>query len=205
MASAREDVLREVRRNLPADSPLPSLSGEWTQYADPHAQFLEVLRSVGGVGALVYGVQSLREELAALRESLSVAQVYSAMPEILAGNVDVGAIDDPHGLAAVDLAILPGELAVAENGAVWVTSARVPHRVAYFLSQFVALVVPADCIVSNMHEAYQWLHAHADAAAPFVAPRWGTFMSGPSKTADIEQALVIGAHGARSLHVFLIA
>jgi L-lactate dehydrogenase complex protein LldG len=55
-----------------------------------------------------------------------------------------------------------------------------------------------------MHEAYEWITQHAGERGPFAEPRWGTFMSGPSKTADIEQALVIGAHGARSLNVFFI-
>nr|MBA3481523.1 LUD domain-containing protein [Pirellulales bacterium] len=90
------------------------------------------------------------------------------------------------------------------NAAVWVTGAVVPQRVAYFLSQHVVLIVPAEQIVNNMHEAYDWLHRQAGPDGPFASPRWGTFMSGPSKTADIEQALVIGAHGARSLHVYLV-
>ena len=124
------------------------------------------------------------------------------IPEASAGKVDVAAIEDPHDLAAVDLAILPGELAVAENAAVWVNGARVRQRVAYFLSQHVVLVIPHERIVNNMHEAYAWLQQSAAGSSPFGATTWGTFMSGPSKTADIEQALVIGAHGARSLHVF---
>jgi L-lactate dehydrogenase complex protein LldG len=80
----------------------------------------------------------------------------------------------------------------------------VRQRVAYFLSQHVALIVPRERIVNNMHEAYGWIARQAGERGPFDKPRWGTFMSGPSKTADIEQALVIGAHGARSLNVFFI-
>jgi L-lactate dehydrogenase complex protein LldG len=205
MPSSREQILHDIRQHLPVDAPLPAHAGAWTQYDDPAQQFLETLRGVGGVGKVITGPVPLRDEVNRLIGQLEARQICSVLPEVAAGNIDMASIDDPHDLAAVDLAILPGELAVAENAAVWVTGSVVPQRVAYFLSQHVVLVVPADRIVNNMHEAYDWLHRQAGADGPFASPRWGTFMSGPSKTADIEQALVIGAHGARSLHVFLTA
>ena len=93
--------------------------------------------------------------------------------------------------------MLPGELAVAENAAVWVSDEVVAQRVLYFLTQHLVLFVPAKRLLHNMHEAYGELE--------IGSTRFGAFVSGPSKTADIEQSLVIGAHGARSLHVFLVA
>ncbi len=202
MPTAREQILHDIRSTPPTDSPLPPLSGPWSRYDDPHRQFLDVLRGVGGAGRIVADADSLGQELQQLTHTLDAKQVCSVLPELIPGNVDMAQLDDPHRLADVDLAILPGELAVAENAAVWVTGARVPQRVAFFLSQHVVLIVPQERIVHNMHQAYDWLHAQAGPGGPFAEPRWGTFMSGPSKTADIEQALVIGAHGARSLHVF---
>jgi L-lactate dehydrogenase complex protein LldG len=163
-----------------------------------------MLMGVGGAGHIVTDAEALRTQLHALIARVDAKHICSAFPELVQSDVDFTTIDDAHQLADVDLAILPGELAVAENAAVWVTNAVVPQRVAYFLSQHVALIVPQDRIVNNMHEAYDWLHAQADQRKPFDEPRWGTFMSGPSKTADIEQSLVIGAHGARSLNVFFI-
>jgi L-lactate dehydrogenase complex protein LldG len=200
--SSRDHILREVRRSLPADAPLPALDNQWTRYEDPHSQFLEVLRSVGGAGRVVSGESQLREEVDRVIAAVGAQQICSVIPEAAAGNVNLSSIDDPHDLAGVDLAILPGELAVAENAAVWINNRRVRQRVAYFLSQHVVLVLQHERIVSNMHEAYAWLRQSADGHSPFAETTWGTFMSGPSKTADIEQALVIGAHGARSLHVF---
>src|SRR5262249_25432909 len=101
-----------------------------------------------------------------------------------------------HALADVDFAILPAHFGVAENGAVWVTDAGVKHRAVYFLTQHLALVLPADQMVDNMHQAYERL--------AFAGPGFRAFISGPSKTADIEQSLVIGAHGPRSLTVFAL-
>ncbi len=96
----------------------------------------------------------------------------------------------------MDYAVLRGHFCVAENGAIWVTDDTLKHRVLYFIPQHISLVVPASQIVHNMHEAYQRITVGAHKFAGFI--------SGPSKTADIEQSLVIGAHGARSLTVYLV-
>jgi L-lactate dehydrogenase complex protein LldG len=70
-----------------------------------------------------------------------------------------------------------------------------PHRVAPFICQH--LVINVSKIVPNMHAAY------AELKKPNSS--FGLFLAGPSKTADIEQSLVIGAHGARSLTVVIRA
>jgi L-lactate dehydrogenase complex protein LldG len=202
MPSSRELILNDIRRQLPVDAPLPSHDGPWMRYTDPRQQFLEMLTSVGGRGEVVSGAPALRQALQRIIGQLKAVRIFSAVPAATDGTVGWETIDDPHDLADVDLAVMPGELAVAENAAVWVTDAAIPQRSAYFLSQHVVLVAPAERIVHNMHEAYAWLAEQAG-GQPFAEPRFGTFLSGPSKTADIEQALVIGAHGARSLTVLL--
>jgi L-lactate dehydrogenase complex protein LldG len=109
--------------------------------------------------------------------------------------LDVSSVDDPHDLEALDWVIVPGCFLVAENGAIWVDGATLPHRVMLFIPQYLAIVVSRSQVVHHMHEAY------AKIGAP--APGFGVFVSGPSKTADIEQSLVLGAHGCRKLQVFL--
>src|SRR5262249_40998723 len=131
-----------------------------------------------------------------LEEYATARQVVSLVPGVGKGNVDLDQVEDAHQLESVDFAILAGRFAVAENGAVWGIDEGVKQRGIFFIVQHLALVVPASEIVDNMHQAYERL--------AFARPGFGAFISGPSKTADIEQSLVIGAHGPRSLTVFCV-
>src|SRR6185369_10436486 len=106
-------------------------------------------------------------------------------------------VRDPRQLDGVGLAVLVAELGVAENGAVWVRDTGEAPRAIFSLPEHLAVVLSAASIVEQMHHAYERLH--------FAGPGFGCFLSGPSKTADIEQALVIGAHGARSMTILLIS
>jgi L-lactate dehydrogenase complex protein LldG len=201
--SSRNAILADIRQQALPPAPLPALDGPWIRFPDPREHFFELLKTVGGQGRTVRGSEELRAAVATIGAGVSARRVFSAIPAAGAGNVAWEGIDEPHDLADVDLAVLPGELAVAENAAVWVMEAALPQRSVYFLAQHLVLVVAADQLVHNMHEAYAWLAAHAADGRPFANPGFGTFLSGPSKTADIEQALVIGAHGPRSLNVLL--
>ena len=144
---------------------------------------------------MVADTAALISELSALTEWRNAKKTVSLI-EGIDGNTDLAQIDDPHETEDIDFAILPGQFAVAENGAVWISDDGVKQRAIYFIAQHLALVISANDIVPNMHAAYRRLS--------FDQPRFGAFISGPSKTADIEQSLVIGAHGPRSMTVFVV-
>lgn len=193
--SARDDILRSIRRQLPLSAPLPTETFAGVQYDHPVQQFLQVLESVGGQGHLLTSPDQIPNQLA--RQSLgTTGRLLSAVPGVLEPLFDFNSVSDPHTLADVELTILPGELAVAENAAVWIQTSSPAQRTACFLSQHLALVVPVSRIVHNLHDAYRQLQIGDQS--------FGCWISGPSKTADIEQSLVKGAHGARTLNVFLI-
>jgi L-lactate dehydrogenase complex protein LldG len=193
---SREAILRSIRQHLPQSSPLPESAGPWIRYPDPMAQFASVLEMIGGKCIRVPSVEAIAEQLAQMPQFASAKKTLSLVPGVGGTNVAMGSVNDPHELEDIDFAILPGEFAVAENAAVWITDTGVKHRVIYFLCQHLALVVPADQMVNNLGEAYERIEFH-DA-------HFGAFIAGPSKTADIEQSLVIGAHGPRSMTVFLV-
>jgi L-lactate dehydrogenase complex protein LldG len=195
MSTTRDTLLSKIRGQQWNGLEAPSLDQSWTRYDDPQFQFAEVLRSIGGRCVVVNSPEEACADLRHFEPYKTARKIVSCVPRVGCSNVDLSAITDPHELEDVDYAILPGDLAVAENGAVWVTDAAVPYRVLYFLPQHLALVVSAGSLVHNMHEAMG--RVHPDGA-------FGCFIAGPSKTADIEQSLVIGAHGARSMTVYLV-
>lgn len=194
---SRADILQSVRQYNPGPVEMPSLNRDWIAYADRVQQFSDTLQFVGGTCVPVPDLAAVRSYLQDFEPFIAAKFVYSLLPDVIESTRDISAISDPHDLEAIDLALVPGDFAVAENGAVWVTDRDLKHqRAALFLAQHLTLVVRREELLDNMHQAYQRLQ--------FQGVGFGTFLSGPSKTADIEQSLVIGAHGPRSLIVFLV-
>lgn len=193
--SSRQAILDKLRSYSVASGPLPEVDrDQLTEFQDPIEKFGELLGFVGGQLHQVQDATQIETILRCVESFRDAKQIASLLPGMVAGNIDPSKIVDPHDLAPIDWAIVPGEFMVAENGAVWIDGNRLPHRVLLFIAQYLAIVVRRDQIVSNMHEAYQRIGN--------PEPGFGVFVSGPSKTADIEQSLVMGAHGCRTLHVF---
>ena len=197
--SSKAAILASINSQPIPEVVLPPPVAQPIRYADPLQQFSDVLKMIGGQAvraADLAEVQRLIQEQEVVQTAQQIVNVVPGLSVLPEKTISLESIADPHQLERVDVAIVRGEFAVAENGAVWCTDAQTKHRVVFFLSQHLILVVPAKPIVHNMHEAYERL--------AFQQRGFGMFLAGPSKTADIEQSLVIGAHGARSLTVYLV-
>ncbi len=199
--TARETILNAVRDAQPEAMPLPMLEGDWIRFDDPVAQFCAVLEAIGSQGEVVASMDQAQAALDALPAYAAAERIFSAVEGLGRTTLDASAARTPHELDPLEVAILPGELAVAENGAVWVTDLELRHRVTPFICEFLVLVVPLGAMVHTMHEAYQRIAVPRRADG---SPAFGTFIAGPSKTADIEQSLVIGAHGPKGSLVLLM-
>ena len=192
--NTRDTMLARIGKNKPDALPLPTVPTFVDDADDLHTHFGESLAFVDGTLLdLSTGTESLTDYL---RRTFPTAErIASSMPLPGLTTTPVGPETGKDELEKIDVAVLRGEFAVAENAAVWVPELNMLHRALPFIAQYLVLVVPRTAIVPNMHIAYQ----HVDRSSL----SYGVFIAGPSKTADIEQSLVIGAHGARGLTVVL--
>jgi L-lactate dehydrogenase complex protein LldG len=215
--SSRDKILSTVEANQPPQRelpPMPSALAAAAVTTDLCSQFIAVLESIGGAAFIVSGFARVATILH--EQFAGAGRVISGCPELSSFAGGLNGNEDPHTLEDVDLAILPAYFGVAENGACWVTETQMFHRALPFITQHLALVIHRRDIVADMHQAYDRIAALESAAAVAPVPDgpqaataaapygFATFIAGPSKTADIEQSLVLGAHGPLSLTVFLL-
>ncbi|MCU0395736.1 MAG: LUD domain-containing protein [Chitinophagaceae bacterium] len=192
--SARHHIIKAVADNKPAFVPLPDINlDQVTGYDDLAAQFATVVQSIGGQVVPVPGWEALKPLPQA--ERAAGKWVVNAVPELGATDQEVSSMDAVQ-LAGVDMAFVPGTLGVAENGAVWLYESQMINRLLPFICQQLVLVLERKALVATMHQALLQVDTAREG--------YGVFIAGPSKTADIEQSLVIGAHGPVGLTVYLI-
>lgn len=193
---SRDKILATLLQQQPEAVPLPSVP---VFERDENLNLVEKFRAMAeGIGSTVHFVNGFDEVKTLINKQFShEIRILSTVPEIVSIGIPAFYLDaDPHTYADVDVAIFRPLLAVAENSALWLTEDLMGVRALPFITQHIVMVVNADTLVPDMHAAYQKI-ALSDYG-------FGTFIAGPSKTADIEQSLVLGAHGPRSMTIFLI-
>lgn len=201
--SSKSDILASIRQNTTEVFERPDLSALQAKaitYNDPIEQFSKVLQQGGGHAAMLPNGTSLGQFIAKLYpDATTIANTLPTLEgkEALPGKVfNPDEVATPAELNGTDLAIIESKLGVAENACCWIEE-YVRHRAIFFIAEALVIVLKRTNLVNNMHEAYHRLPNNPD--VPFAC-----FISGPSKTADIEQALVFGAHGAKDVTVVIV-
>lgn len=191
--SKREDILKKFRDNVRVRFDMPALDDiKAVTYPDPLAQFVKTSEAVGGEVVELAPAEDVNELVRRLFPDAT--EIASNLPEITIANRNPDTVPDAQALNGTDVGIIRGELGVAENGCVWVPQ-TMKERAVCFISEHLVILLPKGRIVNNMHEAYRQIG--------FNDSGYGTFISGPSKTADIAQVLVMGAQASRSVTIIL--
>ena len=194
--SSKEDILSKYRKNIQQKYDMPSLDDiKAITYPDPLVQFITMTESVGGHVIEVKEGQNVNDIIKGLFPEAK--EIASNLPEITIATRDPDNVGRARDLNGTDVGIIRGKFGVAENACVWIPQ-TMKEKAVCFISENLIILLPKSQIVNNMHEAYKRIEFDT------TYDGYGVFISGPSKTADIAQVLVMGAQAARSATILLM-
>ncbi|HTZ37381.1 MAG TPA: lactate utilization protein [Stellaceae bacterium] len=224
--SARDDILGRIRRELRRDE-LPA-----AEAAAPAARVAEHRRNLIPARAAALDEAARVELFVAMAEAVqtSVARVASETEVPAEVARYLAAANQPAALAlaphpALDAlpwgerpllklrrgraepgdtaSLTPCLAAVAETGTLMLVSGESTPTTLNFLPETHIVMLRRDQVVASYEDGWDLLRSQAG-AGPAGLPRAVNFITGPSRTGDIEQRIELGAHGPRRLHVILI-
>lgn len=194
--SNKEDILKRYRANVREKFDMPDLSDiKAITYPNPLVQFIKMTESVGGHVIEVKEGQDINQLVKEMYPDAK--EIASNLPEVTIATRNPDNVGRARDLNGTDVGIIRGKFGVAENACVWIPQ-TMKEKAVCFISENLVILLPKSQIVNNMHEAYKRIEFDKEYDG------YGTFISGPSKTADIAQVLVMGAQAARSATVLLL-
>ena len=194
--SNKEDILKKYRANIREKFDMPDLSDiAAITYNDPLVQFIKMTESVGGHVIEVKEDQDINKIVKDIYPDAK--EIASNLPEVTIATRNPNSVGRARDLNGTDVGIIRGQFGVAENACVWIPQ-TMKEKAICFISENLVILLPKSQIVNNMHEAYKRIQFDK------TYDGYGTFISGPSKTADIAQVLVMGAQAARSATILLL-
>ena len=189
--NSRDKILNAIAANQPELVAAPTIDFDNViRFEDNYTQFKTVLESIGGKVELVSDISIINKQIIA--DKAKGQLIINLIDGIDKQIVLLTSLE----LEKLEKVYIKGTLGVAENGAVWLYESQMVNRVLPFICQNLILVIDKKDIVTSMHHAYKKIDIAKEG--------FGIFIAGPSKTADIEQSLVIGAHGARTATIYVI-
>ncbi len=191
--NSKINILKRIASSNAPQHPYPDLDFPTQQFPDKLVRFQETAANAG-CRTILLAEGGDPNQL--IRELFPESQlIASSLPEIDAP-IRPEEFNDSRKLEKIEVAVVQGKFGVAENGAVWLPLES-RHKALYFAPEHLIVLLPRTALVDTMQDAMScpWFNPDTD---------FGCFMSGPSKTADIEQALVIGVHGPLTLTIILL-
>lgn len=149
-------------------------------------QFLDKSAAVGNENVLL-----TKKELQEKIKDKSFEYMYLPMFKQL---VDVKA-----GETGIDNAIVEVDFAIAETGSVVIDSKNENKRLATCLAEKLYVMIPLSRLVKQLEEVADFLEEHTQSEGGYVA-----FITGASRTADIERVLTVGVHGPKEMVAFIV-
>ncbi|HLG02881.1 MAG TPA: lactate utilization protein [Bacteroidia bacterium] len=206
--TSREQILKKVRAALIHKSRLenPSIDFESSIYPEP-AEALELVfaqqfSEVGGQFIFCENEEDFCYNVHALTTDGSFGQIWCGEKELqeLLNRAKVSFISSPQEVEKADTSITACEFLVARTGSILVSSMQGSGRRAPVFPHQHIVVAKTSQLIYDMKEALKAIKAKYPAGFPSMV----TMITGPSRTADIEKTLILGAHGPKEIYVFMI-
>jgi L-lactate dehydrogenase complex protein LldG len=219
-SEARSEIFESVRRNLAASAPFDRVQREHSaqtaksvetappvsavpQEVSPTGRFRENLVSVGGNCEIVRDraaaarlIQAIAEKCGARKIAVSDAALIGELAAPLGAGAEILINASKEALFECDLGITGAQFGAAETGTLVLESDREFHRLTSLIPPVHVCVLEAKNIRQTLGEVLELLEKDIS--------RTITFITGPSRTSDIELTLAIGVHGPAQLFVILI-
>src|SRR6266496_1477606 len=173
--------------------------------------FRENLEAVDGRCVVAHGELEVKRALAAIivgleatklrvrRIALSDEAIVERLMQLIPVEVDeVTVAPDAASVFGYDLGITTAQAAIAETGTLVLDSARERHRLVSLVPPVHIAIVEASNIYLTLGETLSVLRRDGEEVSPTI-----TFVTGPSRTADIELTLAIGVHGPQELYIIV--
>lgn len=188
----KDSILSKLRANVRETYDKPDLSFDKVEYPDPVTAFINTATSSAGASVIEMKEGDDINEL--IRKAYPDAKTIASNVPGVKADRNPDEVNSPVELDGTDVSVVQGTVACAENACIWVPQ-TMKERAEVFICEYLVIIVDRKNIVSNMHEAY--------ARIEMPEMGFGSFISGPSKTADIEQALVYGAQSFCGVTIIL--
>lgn len=185
-------ILSNLRRNVRETYDKPDLSFAKLCYPDVVEAFIKTATTVAGASVVEMHEGDDINEL--IRKAYPDAKTISSNVPGIKADRNPDLVKSPQELDGTDVSVVMGTVGCAENACIWIPQ-TMKERAVCFICEYLVIIVDRKDIVSNMHEAYSRIEM------PELG--FGAFISGPSKTADIEQALVYGAQSFCGVTIIL--
>lgn len=221
--SARDKILSRIRQNLGRGPLEGAARQEQEDYLAAHRQNIIPKRAQVDYEKRLALFQDYAEELKATVDKVaSLDEVPESIRDYLAGAnlpTDIkmspsAALDDipwnktpmltiSRGIPVEEdpVSVTPAFAGIAETGTLFMASSDQTPSTLNFLPENHIVVIRGSDITGSMEQAWDGLRQEFGDGN---MPRTVNMISGPSRTADIEQRLIMGAHGPRRLHIVIV-